>query len=100
LPLFGQLPPPAPGGQAAAPPADLLVLNKIRSQADLPGNLAFVNLASGEVVARVPVGREPHEVAASPDGKYALVSNTGNYDNPGNTLLSHWYPGAKRTSPD
>ena len=66
--------------------ADLLVLNKIKSQANLPGNLAFVNLSSGKVVARVPVGREPHEVAVSSDRKYALVSNTGNYTNAGNTL--------------
>jgi hypothetical protein len=66
--------------------ADLLVLNKIKSRADLPGNLAFVDFASGKVVARVPVGREPHEVAASPDGKYTAVTNTGAYENPGNSL--------------
>jgi DNA-binding beta-propeller fold protein YncE len=66
--------------------ADLLVLHKIKSQADLPGNLAFVDFVSGKVLARVPVGREPHELAASPDGKYAMVTNTGNYQNPGNTL--------------
>lgn len=66
--------------------ADLLVLHKIRSQQDLPGDLAFVNFATGEVVARVPVGREPHELAVSSDGKYALASNTGANANPGNTL--------------
>jgi DNA-binding beta-propeller fold protein YncE len=65
---------------------DLLVLNKIKSQANEQGNLAFVDLASGKVVARVPVGNEPHEVAASPDRRFAVVSNTGSYKIPGNTL--------------
>jgi hypothetical protein len=45
---------------AAAQTADVLVVNKIRSGANLPGNLAFLNLASGQVVAHVPVGKEPH----------------------------------------
>jgi hypothetical protein len=71
---------------AAAQIADVLVLNKIRSNANLPGNLAFLNLASGQVVTHVPVGREPHEVAVSADGRYAVVSNTGSYREPGNSL--------------
>jgi DNA-binding beta-propeller fold protein YncE len=75
----------SPLGMLAQQP-NLLVLNKIKSQANLVGNLAFVDLASGNVIARVPVGREPHEVAASPDDKYAVVSNTGSYTQPGNTL--------------
>jgi DNA-binding beta-propeller fold protein YncE len=66
--------------------ADVVVLHKIRTQQDQPGDLAFLNLASGKVVARVPVGREPHEVAVSSDGKYALATNTGANSNPGNTL--------------
>jgi DNA-binding beta-propeller fold protein YncE len=66
--------------------ADLLVVNKIRSGQNLEGNLAFVDLASGQVVARIPVGKEPHEVAASQDGRFAVVSNTGSYQQPGNTL--------------
>lgn len=66
--------------------ADLLVLHKIRTQLDQPGNLAFVDTPTGEVVARVPVGREPHEVAVSSDHKWAVVTNTGANANPGNTL--------------
>ncbi len=66
--------------------ADLVVLHKVRVGADQPGDLAFLNLESGKVVARVPVGREPHEVAVSSDGKYALAANTGANSNPGNTL--------------
>lgn len=67
-------------------PADLLVLHKIRTQLDQPGNLAFVDTATGAVVARVPVGREPHEVAVSTDHKWAVVTNTGANAHPGNTL--------------
>ncbi len=67
-------------------PADMLVLHKIRTQKDQPGNLAFLNTKTGQVVARVPVGREPHEVAVSTDHRYAVVTNTGANANPGNTL--------------
>jgi DNA-binding beta-propeller fold protein YncE len=84
--LIGCLGAVAAGAQEARETADLLVVNKIKSRENLQGNLAFIHFASGKVLARVPVGREPHEVAASADGKYALVSNTGNNDHPGNTL--------------
>ena len=73
---------------APAQPADLLVLNKIRSGKNLEGNLTFVDLASGQVIARIPVGEEPHEVAASPDGRFAVVTNTGGYQEAGNTCWS------------
>jgi YVTN family beta-propeller protein len=39
--------------------------------------LAIVDPASLKVVARVPVGNDPHEVIASTDGKTAYVSNYG-----------------------
>jgi DNA-binding beta-propeller fold protein YncE len=39
--------------------------------------LAIVDPATLKVVARVPVGPDPHEVIASTDGKTAFVSNTG-----------------------
>lgn len=71
---------------APAKPADLLVVNKIRSNANQQGYLAFVNYASGELLTKILVGKEPHEIAASPDGKYAVVANTGSYQQPGNSL--------------
>jgi DNA-binding beta-propeller fold protein YncE len=74
----------APYVRAQTP--DVLVVNKIRSNANLQGDLAFLNLASGKVVADVHVGKEPHEVAVSADGRYAVVSNTGSYKEPGNSL--------------
>lgn len=39
--------------------------------------LAIVNSATLKVIARVPVGPDPHEVVASDDGKMAYVTNTG-----------------------
>jgi DNA-binding beta-propeller fold protein YncE len=37
--------------------------------------LAIVDPASGEVLGRVPTGRDPHEVTASPDGRLAFVAS-------------------------
>ena len=75
---------------APAVSADLLiVLNKSDHEAVL------VDPAKLEPVARIPTGRGPHEVAVSPDGRRAYVSNYGMYgvfregqrvNEPGNTL--------------
>jgi YVTN family beta-propeller protein len=40
--------------------------------------LAIVDPVTLKVMARIPVGPDPHEVEASADGKIAYVSNTGN----------------------
>ena len=37
--------------------------------------LAIVDPASGKVLGRVPVGRDPHEVAVTPDGRMAFVAS-------------------------
>jgi len=37
--------------------------------------LAIVDPASGNVLGRVPVGRDPHEVAVTPDGRMAFVAS-------------------------
>ncbi len=39
--------------------------------------LAIINSVTLKVIARVPVGPDPHEVVASEDGKTAYVTNTG-----------------------
>src|SRR6266581_1734858 len=39
--------------------------------------LAIINSATLKVIARVPVGPDPHEVVASTDGKFAYITNTG-----------------------
>lgn len=68
------------GLSAAAdlPHPALLALNK-------EGTLAIVNPATKQVVAKIKVGESPHEAAATPDGKYAFVSNYGSAT-PGNTI--------------
>ena len=40
------------------------------------GALAFIDPASGKILARVPTGDDPHGVTATPDGKTAYVANT------------------------
>jgi YVTN family beta-propeller protein len=55
---------------AASTPANaLLVLEKEQN------TLVIVDPASLTIVARVPVGHDPHEVAVSDDGKTAYISN-------------------------
>jgi YVTN family beta-propeller protein len=57
------------GAGGPTPLRSLLVLEKDTTQLDIvdPSNL--------QIVAKVPVGPDPHEVVASPDGKTAYVSN-------------------------
>jgi YVTN family beta-propeller protein len=58
----------------------LLVLNKSESV------LAVVDARTLKVVGRVPTGEAPHELATSPDGRFAYVSNYGAGPQPGSTL--------------
>jgi YVTN family beta-propeller protein len=57
--------------QSTTPKTSLLVLSKHDH------TLAIVDPATLRVVARVPVGDDPHEVIASADGHTAYVSNYG-----------------------
>jgi YVTN family beta-propeller protein len=57
----------------------LIVLNKSEASASL------ISLKTGHVVANIPTGVGPHEVAVSPDGKLAVVSNYGARE-PGSSL--------------
>jgi YVTN family beta-propeller protein len=58
-------------GAQATPKAALLALSK------QDHTLSIVDPADLRVVARIPVGDDPHEVIASSDGKTAYVSNYG-----------------------
>ncbi|MFI5310063.1 MAG: cytochrome D1 domain-containing protein [Gemmatimonadales bacterium] len=49
----------------------LVVLNKSDATASL------ISIASGRTVATLPVGDAPHEVAVSPDGRWAVAANYG-----------------------
>ncbi|MGC2532876.1 MAG: YncE family protein [Candidatus Sulfotelmatobacter sp.] len=57
---------------AAETPANALLI-----LAKQDGMLLIVDPASLQVIARVPVGKDPHEVIASSDGRTAYVSNYG-----------------------
>ena len=46
----------------------------------------FIDRETGETLAVLPTGLEPHEVEVSDDGRLAVVCNYGNRENPGNTL--------------
>jgi YVTN family beta-propeller protein len=61
------------GAQTTMPtaPGTLLVLSKQEQ------TLSIVDGATLAVVARIPVGHDPHEVIASADGRTAYVSNYG-----------------------
>lgn len=59
----------------------LLVVNK------RDAILAFVDPATMKVVAKIATGEGPHEVAASDDGKTAVVCNYGTGPNPGTSLM-------------
>lgn len=67
-------------GADAASSATLIVLNKSDNTASL------LDASSGKVLSTVPTGAGPHEVAVSPDGKTAVVSDYGTQDEPGKTL--------------
>jgi len=63
---------------AAQRPA-LVVLNKAEASASI------ISLEDGRTIATMPVGDGPHEVAVSPDGKWAVAANYGGRT-PGHTL--------------
>lgn len=65
-----------PGGEDGL----LLVVNKGES------TLSVVDPRRGEELARISTGHAPHEVAVSPDGRWAVVANYGTGSEPGNTL--------------
>ncbi len=58
----------------------LLVLNKADA------TLSFVDLATLKTLATIPTGLAPHEVAASDDGRIAVVANYGTGPSPGTSL--------------
>ncbi len=49
-------------------------------------SMAIVDPATLKVVARTPVGEDPHEVAVSHDGSHAYISNYGGFRTPQHTL--------------
>jgi YVTN family beta-propeller protein len=80
----------------APPRAGLLVVANQQG-----ASATVVNAATLQTVATIPVGNGPHEVAVSPDGRWAVVSIYGDRAAPGNTLsvidLGVATPGVTRT---
>jgi DNA-binding beta-propeller fold protein YncE len=72
--VFGAL------ASAQTPSPVLLVLEKADS------TLAFVDPGTLKIVGRVPAGPDPHEIEASPDGKFAYISNYGGSDSTLHTI--------------
>ena len=70
---------PGPDPDPSTTQARLLVLNKAEA------TVSLFDPATRREVGLVDVGNGPHEVAVSPDGRTAVVSNYGNRD-PGSTL--------------
>jgi DNA-binding beta-propeller fold protein YncE len=66
--------------QAARPTGTVIVSNMNDHTATL------IDAATGRVLATLPTGEGPHEVAASHDGKWALVSNYGVRGKAGHTI--------------
>jgi YVTN family beta-propeller protein len=58
----------------------LLVANKSDDTVDL------IDLDTGTSRATLPTGHAPHEIAVSPDGTTAVVTNYGSRSNPGSSL--------------
>ena len=77
--LLAVLRAPIAHAQTPTPSPALFVLNKAEN------SLAIVDPATQQVVARIPTGEGPHEIAASSDGKLAVVTNYG-AKTPGHSL--------------
>jgi YVTN family beta-propeller protein len=63
--------------EAQSNPPLLIVANKSED------SVSLVNLRTLQVVGKVATGRGPHEVAVSPDGKWAFAAN---YEGPGDNI--------------
>lgn len=74
---------------ASAHASTLLVANKSEA------TVSLLDLASGKVAATLPTGKGPHEIAVSPSGKRALISNYGTREEPGSTLTLVDVPGGR-----
>ena len=62
-------------------PAGTIVVSNMNDN-----SATVIDAASGRVLATLPTGEGPHEVAISRDGRWALVSNYGVRGKPGNTV--------------
>jgi YVTN family beta-propeller protein len=67
---------------AAEPPGTLVVANRTG------GSVSLIDLETEVEIARLPIGPQiPHEVAVSPDGRWAVTGEYGGNDNPGRRIV-------------
>ncbi len=71
-----------PEQRDAATPREGVIIVASKSGNDV----YFIERKSGNTLAILPTGLEPHEVEVSDDGYTAVVANYGDRENPGNTL--------------
>jgi YVTN family beta-propeller protein len=69
------------GASRTEGPRGTLVASNMRDN-----TATVIDVATGRVLATLPTGEAPHEVATSHDGKWAVVSNYGVRERPGNSL--------------
>jgi YVTN family beta-propeller protein len=68
------------GGRAETPHGTIVASNMRDNTATV------IDASSGKVVATLPTGEAPHEVATTHDGRWAVVSNYGTRERPGNSI--------------
>ena len=72
---------PFAGAQASKRPTGTLIVSNMRDN-----TASMLDVATGRVLATLPTGEGPHEVATSHDGRWALVTNYGVRGKPGKTI--------------
>jgi DNA-binding beta-propeller fold protein YncE len=78
-----------PAGAQTGPAGTLVITNKSAATATL------IDVASGNVLATLPTGQGPHEVALTRDGSLAVVTDYGTGQGPGHTLTVIDVPGRR-----
>lgn len=76
--------PVAPDAPATPPPPTTSPILVVATKAD--ANVSVIELPGGRVLATLPTGVGPHEVAISPDGRRAVVTNYGDQTTLGRSL--------------
>jgi YVTN family beta-propeller protein len=69
------------GGGGRETPHGTIVASNMRDN-----TATIIDAASGKVLATVPTGEAPHEVATTHDGRFAVVSNYGTRERAGNSI--------------
>jgi len=69
------------GAGAPETPRGTIVASNMRDN-----TATVIDAASATVLATLPTGEAPHEVATTHDGKWAVVSNYGTRERPGNSI--------------